>query len=64
MNINVKRQREARKRRIKNRLHKTKFGSECPVIATSNIHYEIADRQQAVSAGGIGLVQRMVKMPD
>jgi hypothetical protein len=51
----------ARKRRIKARLDKTKLGTECPVMSASNIHYELADRTQAVSAGGIGLIHQMVK---
>jgi hypothetical protein len=51
----------ARKRRIEKRLDKTKFGRECPVISASNIHYEIADRTQAISAGGIGLIHQLVK---
>jgi hypothetical protein len=51
----------ARKRRIKARLDKTKLCTECPVMSASNIHYEIADRTQAISAGGIGLFHQMVK---
>jgi hypothetical protein len=51
----------ARKRRIMARLDKTKFGPECPVISASNIQYELADRTQAISAGGIGMIHQMVK---
>jgi len=51
----------ARKRRIQARLDKRRFGSACPVISASNIHYEVADRTQAISAGGIGLIHQMVK---
>jgi hypothetical protein len=54
----------ARKRRIEKRLDKTKFGRECPVISASNIHYEIADRTQAISAGGIGMIHQLVKALD
>ncbi len=32
------------------------------MISASNIHYEIADRQQAIAAGGMGLIHRMVKL--
>ena len=32
------------------------------MIFAGNIQYEIADRQQAVASGGIGLIQRMVKV--
>ena len=61
MNLNIRRKLAARNRRIKKRLDKTKMGSACPVISASNIHYEIADRTQAISAGGIGAIHQMVK---
>ena len=31
------------------------------MISASNVHYEIADRAQAIAAGGMGLIQRMAK---
>jgi hypothetical protein len=37
------------------------MGRECPVLSASNIHYEIADRTRAISAGGIGMIHQMVK---
>jgi len=36
------------------------MGSECPVISATNIDYEMADRTKAISAGGIGLIHKMV----
>jgi hypothetical protein len=54
----------ARKRRIERRLDKTNLGTECPVISASNIHYELADRTQAISAGGIGMIHQVVKSPE
>ena len=60
MNAKTRRQLEVRKRRIKKRLDKTKMGHECPVISASNIDYELAERTQAISAGGIGLIHKMV----
>ncbi len=36
------------------------MGLECPVISASNIDYELAERTQAISAGGIGLIHKMV----
>ena len=62
MNAKIRRQLHARKRRIEKRLDKTDLSGDCPMISASNIHYEIADRQQAIAAGGIGLIQRMVKV--
>ena len=61
MNNKIRRQLAKRKRRIQRRLDKTKFGGDCPVIAATNIHYELADRAQAISAGGIGLIHQLVK---
>ena len=61
MNAKLRKRLAARKRRSEKRLDKTRFGSECPVISASNIHYEIADRTQAISAGGIGMVHQVVK---
>ena len=60
MNFRIRRKLAERKRRIMARLDKTKFGGECPVISASNIHYELADRTQAISAGGIGMIHQMV----
>ncbi len=61
VNASIRRKLAARNRRIKKRLDKTKMGYECPVISASNIHYEIADRTRAISAGGIGAIHQMVK---
>ena len=61
MNAKIRQQLAARKRRIKKRLDKTKLGGGCPMLSASNIHYEIADRTRAISAGGIGMIHRMVR---
>ena len=61
MKAKIRKQLAARKRRIAERLDKTKMGSETPVISASNIQYEIADRARAISAGGIGLIHQMTK---
>ena len=60
MNAKIRRKLGACKRRISRRLDKTRSGGECPMIAASNIHYEIADRTRAVSADGIGMIPQMV----
>src|SRR3990172_9125913 len=62
--VNAKiRQRSARsKRRLLKRLDKNNNqGCERPMFTASNIHYELADRTRAISAGGLGLIQRLVK---
>src|SRR3990172_5078212 len=62
--VNAKiRQRSARsKRRLLKRLDKNNNqGCERPMFTARNIHYELADRTRAISAGGQGLIQRVVK---
>ena len=61
MNAKIRQKLAAGKHRIQKRLDKAKMGNACPVISASNIHYEIADRMQAISAGGIGAIHQMVK---
>lgn len=61
MNARIRRQLAARKRSIEKRLDKTRFGQECPVLSASNIHYEIADRTRAISAGGIGMIHQVTR---
>ena len=61
MNAKIRRQLAARKRRIEKRLDKTRFPNESPVLSAANIHYELADKTQAIAAGGIGLIHMMVK---
>jgi hypothetical protein len=62
VNAKIRRQLSQRKRRIERRLDKgDNRGCDRPMLRASNIHYELADRTQAISAGGIGLIHRMVK---
>lgn len=61
MNAKIRRQLAARKRRIEKRLDKTQLDGESPMLSASNIHYEIADRTRAISAGGIGMIHQMVR---
>lgn len=61
MNARIRKQLRNRKRRIAARIDKAKMPRECPVLSASNVRYEIADRAQAISAGGIGLIHQMVK---
>ena len=42
-------------------MDKTNLGTETPVFSASNIHDELADRTQAISAGGIGMIHQVVK---
>lgn len=62
MNANVHRQLNRRKRRIARRI-KNQPGVERhqPMMAASNIHYEIADRTRAIAPGGIGAIHLLAR---
>ena len=62
MNANVHRQLNRRKRRILRRIE-NKPGVERPqpMMAASNIHYEIADRTRAIAPGGIGAIHLLAR---
>ena len=60
MNKKLTDQIRTRKRRIARRLQSPPTGRQSPELKATNIHYEIAQRQQAISSGGIGLIHQMV----
>lgn len=60
MKSKIREQLKARKRRIKKRLKTPAGKCQSPQLQASNLHYEISDRQQAISCGGIGLIHKMV----
>ncbi len=62
MNANVHRQLNRRKRRILRRIE-NKPGVERPepMMAASNIHYEIADRVRGIAPGGIGAIHLLAR---
>ena len=62
MNASVHRQLNRRKRRIARRIE-NKPGVERaePMLAASNIHYQIAERTRAISPGGIGAIHLMAR---
>ena len=60
MKRKIRKQSERRKRRIARRLDKNdNRGSERFMFTATKIQYEIADRTQAVAAGGIGAIHLM-----
>ncbi len=61
MNVKIRNKLAQGKRRIEKRLDKTNISCGCPVFSASNIHYEVADRTRAISAGGIGMIHQLVK---
>ena len=56
----IQQQHAKSKRRIEQRLDKTKFKDTSPVLSGANIHYEISERTRAVAVGGLGMIHDMV----
>ena len=46
------------------RLDRANWSGQSPMIAPPSIHYELADRLQAMNPGGLGVIQQMVKQLD
>jgi len=61
VNSKIRKQLLARKRRIMKRLDRFNLSGGTPVLSASNIHYEIADRDRAIAAGGMGMIHQLVK---
>jgi hypothetical protein len=62
VNARIRRKLARSKRRIEMRLdQRDQRGCQRPVFSASNIQYQIADRARGISAGGIGLMHRVVK---
>ena len=62
MNAKIRKQLKQRKRRIERRLDKNdNSGNERPMLTATNIRYEIADRTQAVAAGGMGALHLLTR---
>jgi len=61
VNASIQKHLAGGKRRIEQRLDKTKFDGVCPVLSASNIHYETSEKVRAIAAGGIGLIHTMVE---
>ena len=60
MKRRIRKQLAKRKRRVERRLDKNdNRGAERPMLTATNIQYEIADRTEAVAAGGIGAMHLM-----
>jgi len=60
----LRRKLEARERRTQRRIDKANRDGQSPMLRTPPVQYELADRTQAIAAGGIGLVQQLVQQLD
>ncbi len=62
MNANIRRQLAARKRRIAHRIeNRPGVERHQPMMAASNIHYEIAEKVRAIAPGGIGAIHLLAR---
>ena len=61
MKLNLLRRLSRRERRVEQRIDKANWSGQSPMIAPPPIQYELADRVQAMNAGGLGVVQQLVK---
>ena len=63
MNINLRKKLQQRKRRLMSRIDKSKIPST-PAIQTPSLELQLADRTQAISAGGLCPIMQMIKTLD
>ena len=61
MNAKLRQQLRQRKRKMQRRIDKANWSGRSPMIQPSAIKYELADKQQAISAGGIGTLMQLTK---
>ena len=62
MNSKIRKQIERRERRITSRLDKNdNRGCDRPMMTAANIHYELGQRVQGFSAGGIGAMMLLAQ---
>ena len=64
MNVKLRRKAKARKRKMLRRIDKNNWSGSSPMINPASIKYELADKQQAVAAGGIGTLVELAKRLD
>ena len=64
MNAKIRRQLKARKRRVDARIDKANWSGRTPMIDTPAIKYEFSDKQQAISAGGLGTIMQLIGQLD
>ena len=63
MNTIIRNRLQARKRRLARRLDKSNFPTDLdqPMLRSSNLHYELAERAVGTAYGGIGLIHQLVQ---
>jgi hypothetical protein len=61
VNQKLRRKLDRRQRRLAQRIDPKNWNGQSPMLDPPAIHYELADRTQAVCVGGLGVVQQLVK---
>ena len=61
MNAKLRRRAKARKQKMLRRIDKSNWSGASPMIRPDSIHYELAEKQQAIAAGGIGTLLKLTK---
>ena len=61
MNAKLRRKAKVRKRKMLRRIDKNNWSGASPMIRPGAIKYELADKQKAVAAGGIGTLLELTK---
>jgi len=64
VNAKVRRKLKKRKRKMLRRIDKANWSGASPMIQPPAIKYELADKQQAIAAGGIGTLMQLTKQLD
>jgi len=57
----LRRQLRRRKRRLERRIDKAHGSGQSPMIQTPQIEYQLAERQQGIAAGGIGVILELIQ---
>ena len=64
MNAKLRRKAKVRKRKKLRRIDKGNWSGASPMIRPESVKYELADKQQAIAAGGIGTLLELTKRLD
>jgi len=61
VNAKLRRAFRRRKRRLVRRIDKTKGAARTPMIKPPRASYQLAEKQQAVACGGLGMILELIK---
>ncbi|MBC8288723.1 MAG: hypothetical protein H8E37_00245 [Planctomycetes bacterium] len=61
MKQSIRNRLKTRQRRVARRIDKANWNGQSPMLVTPAAQYELAERTHAISAGGIGVVQQLVR---